>query len=302
MPYYSEPNEQVSKGSQDEGTATQPPKWMNAINPQARTDDPQPGVQYENAPYGPTIPSEVQNEGLPLKASEMDPLRPIKAPKVDKVKMNVLKTENTRPKCLIPLYPSFKWGIPNPKIHQYWREKDIKAKEKRLLNMAVPKSGGPWSGKKNMEGAMAHQEDTGIIKPVKKGKGKGKGPPKSHQLKIIKVIQKPEKKRDEHPQPSKKHITLKEGWKAQVNKGVQTPEMYRDLSSDLGAIQPPFSTMEQDKPDQGEWETGETEWEMVGEESQPEMELGPWTEEEAWYQQAAFAGDGENLEGTEGEE
>ena len=298
MPYYSEPNEQVSKGSQDEGTATQPPKWMNAINPQARTDDPQPGVQYENAPYGPTIPSEVQNEGLPLKASEMDPLRPIKAPKVDKVKMNVLKTENTRPKCLIPLYPSFKWGIPNPKIHQYWREKDIKAKEKRLLNMAVPKSGGPWSGKKNMEGAMAHQEDTGIIKPVKKGKG----PTKSHQLKIIKVIQKTEKKKGEHPHSSKKRSALKEGWKLQDDKGVQTQEIHQEWTSDLGGTQPPPRTTAQEKPDEEDWEICETEWDMVGEEYQPGKEQGPWTEEEAWYQQAAYASGEENLEDTEGEE
>ena len=52
--------------------------------------------------------------------------QPIKAPWVNKKQMPIRGNEEGMPKC-IPLYPSTKWGVYNPKLHQYWKEKETRA-------------------------------------------------------------------------------------------------------------------------------------------------------------------------------
>ena len=225
-------------------------------------------------------------------------MRPIKAPRVDKVQSTIFGDEANCPKLLIPLYPSTKWGVRNPKIHQYWREKDIKAKEKRLLSKAVPKSGGPWSEKQKYESPQSHQAEAGSIKPVNTGKGSSKG----HQLKIIKVIHKAEKKMGDRRQYSKKKSAQKEGWKHKEDKEVQTQEIHHDQTPEKEGIEPPPKTAAEERAEEDEWEICETAWETEGKGNQQGNDQGPWSEEELWYQKEAGSSGEGYMEDTEGEE
>ena len=283
---------------QDTKTATSTKMGLGPSKLQPPVAHPRTGMRQTDQKQNQSEQMEVPPPGLPMKTSQLDPMRPIKAPRVDKVQTTKDGHEGSRPKLFIPLYPSTKWGEFNPKLHQYWKEKEIKARERRLLSKAVPKSGGPWSGRHGSRIPQVHQVVPAFAKPGKTGKGSSKG----RHLRIIKVIQKAEKKMGVHGNFDTQKSSQKGEGKLPQGEEVQMQEIHPDQTPEWEGNESPQKFEGQIGEEEDQWDICEKDWELEGNENWQGCEQGPWTEEEAWYRgEAGFSGEG-IMEDTEGEE
>ena len=257
----------------------------------------QEGRKENKLPQPPVVPPPGLEQDIPQRT----PVKPIRAPMVKKLKGTGKGDGKGHPRCLIPLYPSSKWGVPNPKIHKYWREQEIKAKEQRLLRMTVPKCSVPWTALPKMTEPQTHKMGE-LTTMVEK---KGKGPTKSNQLKIIKVIQRKQKNQGAPGKSGNGGVCNQEGVTSKEEKEVQTEETLEEQPQQAKSAETPQLPMTSDGQDGEEWEICEQEWGNEGQGNQDMKDAGQWMCHEKWVSGEEGLGNEmhmESLEDTEGEE